>query len=189
MCTERAVGPIRYVWALGGTGEKMQWANFTHWLDQGQSIDQVRFIFLQNYRDSPDCAVFWSPANRTIRKTALIEHWFSSKIAILVLNQSPISAVFQIVRFPGDQKTALTGESLYFSVPNRSPETLLLKLKNFFQIPQLHNIYFTPGPHLMRIHLVRYSTSAKYEKYSIIHLVRPIIHLVRIFALSTSWMN
>ena len=37
----------------------------------------------------------------------------------------------------------------------------------------------TPGPHLMRIHLVRYSTSARYEKYS-------IIHLVRIFALSTS---
>ena len=36
-----------------------------------------------------------------------------SKIAILVLNQSSISAVFQIVRFPGDQKTALTGDSLY----------------------------------------------------------------------------
>ena len=44
----------------------------------------------------------------------------------------------------------------------------------------------TPGPHLMRIHLVQYSTSARYEKYSNIHLVRPIIHLVRIFALSTS---
>ena len=44
----------------------------------------------------------------------------------------------------------------------------------------------TPGPHLMRIHLVRNSTSARYEKYSNIHLVRPIIHLVRIFALSTS---
>ena len=36
-----------------------------------------------------------------------------SKIVILVLNQSPISAVFPIVQFPGDQKTALTGESLY----------------------------------------------------------------------------
>ena len=34
---------------------------------------------------------------------------------ISVLNQSPISAVFQIVRFPGDQKTALSGESLYLS--------------------------------------------------------------------------
>ena len=31
----------------------------------------------------------------------------------LVLNQSPISAVFPLVRFTGDQKTALTGESLY----------------------------------------------------------------------------
>ena len=47
----------------------------------------------------------------------------------------------------------------------------------------------TPGPHLMRIHLVQYSTSVRYQKYSIIHLVRPIIHLVRIFALSTSWIN
>ena len=36
-----------------------------------------------------------------------------SKIAILVLNQCSISAVFQIVRLPGDQKTALTGDSLY----------------------------------------------------------------------------
>ena len=36
-----------------------------------------------------------------------------SKTAILVLNQSPISAVFQIVWLSGDQKTALTGESLY----------------------------------------------------------------------------
>ena len=44
----------------------------------------------------------------------------------------------------------------------------------------------TPGPHLMQIHLVRYSTSARYEKYSNIHFVRPIIHLVRIVALSTS---
>ena len=42
----------------------------------------------------------------------------------------------------------------------------------------------TPGPRLMRIHLVRYSTSARYEKYSNIHLVQPIIHLVQIFALS-----
>ena len=36
-----------------------------------------------------------------------------SQIAILVLNQCSISAVFAIVRFAGDQKTALTGESLY----------------------------------------------------------------------------
>ena len=38
-----------------------------------------------------------------------------SKIVVLVLNQSPISAVFAIVRFAGDQKTALTGDSLYFA--------------------------------------------------------------------------
>ena len=31
---------------------------------------------------------------------------------ILVQNQSPISAVFPIVQFAGDPKTALTGESL-----------------------------------------------------------------------------
>ena len=36
-----------------------------------------------------------------------------SQIAILVLNQCSISAVFPIVRFAGDQKTALSGESLY----------------------------------------------------------------------------
>ena len=38
------------------------------------------------------------------------------KIVILVLNQSPISAVFPIVRFTGDQKTALMGESLYCQI-------------------------------------------------------------------------
>ena len=67
-------------------------------------------------------------------------------------------------------------------------------MKALAQIGAWHNsldrmpavILCTPGPHLMRIHLVRYSTSARYEKYSNIHLVRPIIHLVRIFALSTS---
>ena len=36
-----------------------------------------------------------------------------SQIAILLLNQCSISAVFPIVRFAGDQKTALSGESLY----------------------------------------------------------------------------
>ena len=36
-----------------------------------------------------------------------------SKNAILVLNQSLISAILPIVRFPGDQKTALTREFLH----------------------------------------------------------------------------
>ena len=58
-----------------------------------------------------------------------------SQIAILVLNQSSISAVFQIVRFAGDQKTALSGESLY--VENRSifaslPNTGIPQLVRFF---------------------------------------------------------
>ena len=39
-------------------------------------------IYVTLYRESPVSAVFWSPANRTIAKTALIEHWFSTKIAI-----------------------------------------------------------------------------------------------------------
>ena len=40
--------------------------------------------------------------------------WFTNHTnnAILVLNQCSISAVFQIVRFAGDQKTALSGDSL-----------------------------------------------------------------------------
>ena len=45
-------------------------------------------------------------------------------------------------------------------------------------------ISFTPAPLLMRIHLVQYPTSARYENYSNTHLVRAIIHLVRIFELS-----
>ena len=38
-----------------------------------------------------------------------------SQITISVLNQSPISAAFPIVRFAGDPNTALTEDSLYFS--------------------------------------------------------------------------
>ena len=49
--------------------------------------------------------------------------------------------------------------------------------------PNFHKFFdqFTPGPQLMRN-----STSARFQKSPKIHLVRPIIHLVRIFALSTS---
>ena len=39
----------------------------------------IKFI----YRESPDSAVFGSPANRTIGKTALIGDWFSTKPTIL----------------------------------------------------------------------------------------------------------
>ena len=36
----------------------------------------------------------------------------------------------------------------------------------------------TPGPQLMRIHLVQNSTSAKFQKSPNIHLVQPINHLL-----------
>ena len=36
--------------------------------------DMVKVSLKLIYRDSLDSAVFWSPANRTIGKTALIEH-------------------------------------------------------------------------------------------------------------------
>ena len=44
----------------------------------GSIIDRKIYM----YRDSPVSAVFWSPANRTIGKTALTGDWFSTKIAI-----------------------------------------------------------------------------------------------------------
>ena len=56
------------------------------------------------------------------------------------------------------------------------------------QVFQVWHVQFenksTPGPRLMRVHLVRNSNSAKFEKSPNIHLVQPIIHLVRILALS-----
>ena len=45
-----------------------------------------------------------------------------SLIAILVINQPPISAVFPIVRFAGNPKTALTGESLYYNFGQKYPK-------------------------------------------------------------------
>ena len=51
----------------------------------------------------------------------------------------------------------------------------------------IHTVaHSTPGPHLVRIHLVQNSTSAIFGKSPKIHLVRilPIIHLVQKFALS-----
>ena len=60
-----------------------------------------------------------------------------SEIAIFVLNQSPISAVFQIVQLPGDQKTALTGESLYIE-GKRIHLGILITFLYFQQIESLH---------------------------------------------------
>jgi len=53
-------------------------------------------------------------------------------------------------------------------------------LKNCSHLENLH----TPGPRLLPVHLEENSTSAKFEKSPNIHLVRPIIQLLRIFALS-----
>ena len=81
-----------------------------------------------------------------------------SQIAILLLNQCSISAVFPIVRFAGDQKTALTGESLYIIIHNictvisfdfwlilypslgnlKAHITLLSALQSFFQRNRCH---------------------------------------------------
>ena len=41
----------------------------------------------------------------------------------------------------------------------------------------------TPGPRLMRIHIVQNSTSMKFQKSPNIHLVHPIIHLVPKFGI------
>ena len=56
--------------------------------------------------------------------------------------------------------------------------------QKIFELAFEHCLQNSPGPRLMRVHLVQNSNSAKFEKSLNIHLVRPIIHLVRILALS-----
>ena len=41
--------------------------------------------------------------------------------SVLVLNQSPISTVFGIVRFPGSTKTVLSGDPLYYQSDKSYP--------------------------------------------------------------------
>ena len=48
--------------------------------------------------------------------------------------------------------------------------------------PCANFLVIIPGPRLMRIHIVRNSTIAKFQKSPNIHLVRLIIHLVQILA-------
>ena len=87
----------------------------------------MALAIVSNYRDSPVSAVFWSPGNRTIGKTALIGDWFNTKMTILdfwifkvhffslqnnfsLYRDSPFSAVFG---FPANRtigKTALIGD-------------------------------------------------------------------------------
>ena len=90
--------------------------------------------------------------------------------------------------FHGDDPDHTQGSQLYTQVGSPAVRLWLARCTAWVKqwSEAMDFLQTTPGPHLMRIHLVRYSTSVRYEKYSIIHLVRPIIHLVRIFALSTS---
>ena len=72
---------------------------------------------------------------------------------ILVLNRSPISADFPIVRFIGDQKTALPGESQVYIQNNYTSKTNTLfkkdvtpgkKTSTFYKHPQ-RSISQKPG--------------------------------------------
>ena len=58
-----------------------------------------------------------------------------SQIAILLLNQCSISAVFPIVRFAGDPKAALTGDPLY-------KHATLLRIALSFFGTQLEIVWF-----------------------------------------------
>ena len=68
-----------------------------------------------------------------------------SQIAILLLNQCSISAVFPIVRFAGDQKTALSGESLYPVLNSMYRSGLVDSHANMkgFGFSRSHDINFT----------------------------------------------
>ena len=76
-------------------------------------LNLVNLVFINQKRS----AIYWLEAvmyaNKIPKKWTLKIQ--KSKIVTLVLKRSSISAVFPIVRFAGDQKTALTGESLYHS--------------------------------------------------------------------------
>ena len=56
---------------------------------------------------SPVSAIFWSPGNRTIWKTAQIEHWFSTKISILDFWILKVSFFFAYFNDFNQQKTTL----------------------------------------------------------------------------------
>ena len=72
--------------------------------------------------------------------------------------------------------------SIHTSLHNESKDFLMFHLYFYSQTKQ--NQIHTPGLRLMGIHLVRNSTSAKFQKNPNLHLVRPIIHLAQIFELT-----
>ena len=59
----------------------------------------------------------------------------TSQIAISLLNRCSISAVFPIVRFAGDQKTALSGESLYWG-ETVSKSEFYSRMSNLTSVPK-----------------------------------------------------
>ena len=78
-----------------------------------------------------------------------------SQIAILVLNQCSISAGFPKVWFAGDQKTALTGESLYYIVtyihrPTKKVGKSQKVLSLAFHMFKLHTVIV--GTYLFSLH-------------------------------------
>ena len=95
-----------------------------------------------------------------------------------MLNQVYTSHLHAQLNHPGSNQVqshnSSKGSSQMFGNNNQSGQTAFGK--SYF--------LYTPGPRLMQFHLVRNSTSAKFEKSHNIYLVRPIIHLVQIFALS-----
>ena len=64
-------------WMMGQTNRQPSKYYFFSWF-----LAKFFAKFLSMYRGSPVSAIFGSPANRTIGKTALIGDWFSTKIAI-----------------------------------------------------------------------------------------------------------
>ena len=87
------------------------------WVNNHVKINlTISFSLWKNY-------IYWEWAKKWTLKTQ------KSQMAILVLNQCSISAVFPIVRFAGDQKTALTGESLYMQLFSADTTIFFRKLK------------------------------------------------------------
>ena len=83
----------------------------------------LHYIYILNMNQRPFKFGFIKLSSKTIRiwssctisaGSSLGQNEQKKGLWISKSPKSPISAVFLIVRFPGDQKTALTGESLYF---------------------------------------------------------------------------
>ena len=74
----------------------------------------------------------------------MVTWWLPSVTWLTVYSvyQSPISAVFPIVRFTGDQKTALTEESLYFLKKNNERSINMRGMSIFYEKSTNLNPFF-----------------------------------------------